>query len=190
MGVAERAAAQIVLLDEYQDTSVAQRRMLAALFGGGHPVTAVGDPCQAIYGWRGASVANIDDFPEHFRRRDGRSARVFELSVNQRSGGRLLRLANAVAGALRERHRVVELQAPPAVAERGRDRSGLASLVGCGGRDGWLDACATVVDAGTPPGECAVLVRARSDIPALHAALLEVSPSRRSRGAGRALGAA
>ena len=61
-----------MLLDEYQDTSVSQRRMLTALFAGpdrsgrGHPVTAVGDPCQAIYGWRGASVANLDEFPEHF----------------------------------------------------------------------------------------------------------------------------
>ncbi|MGX1272222.1 ATP-dependent exoDNAse (exonuclease V) beta subunit [Streptomyces phaeoluteigriseus] len=62
---------RVVLLDEYQDTSVAQRTLLAGLFGGGtgHPVTAVGDPCQAIYGWRGASVANLDDFPEHFRPR-------------------------------------------------------------------------------------------------------------------------
>ncbi|MBW3639762.1 MAG: UvrD-helicase domain-containing protein, partial [Actinobacteria bacterium] len=48
VGVAERARSLVVLLDEYQDTSVAQRRMLVGLFGGGHPVTAVGDPCQAI----------------------------------------------------------------------------------------------------------------------------------------------
>lgn len=65
---------RVVLLDEYQDTSVAQRVLLAGLFGGGtgHPVTAVGDPCQAIYGWRGASVANLDDFPEHFAHPGGR----------------------------------------------------------------------------------------------------------------------
>ena len=63
VGAAERALVRVVLLDEYQDTSVAQRRMLAGLFSGspgaggsaGFPVTAVGDPCQAIYGWRGAS---------------------------------------------------------------------------------------------------------------------------------------
>ena len=56
----------VVLVDEYQDTSVAQRLMLQNLYGQGHPLTAVGDPLQAIYGWRGASVANIDGFPEHF----------------------------------------------------------------------------------------------------------------------------
>ena len=68
MGRAERDAFRVVLLDEYQDTSVAQARLLRALFSGpddetgrGHPVTAVGDPCQAIYGWRGASVSNIDE---------------------------------------------------------------------------------------------------------------------------------
>jgi DNA helicase-2/ATP-dependent DNA helicase PcrA len=73
VGRALREEFAVVLLDEYQDTSVAQRIMLAGLFGGGtgHPVTAVGDPCQAIYGWRGASVANLDDFPDHFARRDG-----------------------------------------------------------------------------------------------------------------------
>ncbi|SEK29912.1 ATP-dependent DNA helicase [Streptacidiphilus jiangxiensis] len=67
----------VVLLDEYQDTSVAQRLMLASLFGDGtgHPVTAVGDPCQAIYGWRGASVANLDEFPHHFREADSDRSR-------------------------------------------------------------------------------------------------------------------
>jgi DNA helicase-2/ATP-dependent DNA helicase PcrA len=119
VGRAERARAAVVLLDEYQDTSVAQRRMLTGLFGGGHPVTAVGDPCQAIYGWRGASVANLDHFPSHFPRADGSPATVYELSVNQRSGGRLLELANAVAAPLRARHRVVELRPRADVAERG-----------------------------------------------------------------------
>ncbi|MFA6298592.1 MAG: UvrD-helicase domain-containing protein, partial [Nocardioides sp.] len=52
VGDIERGKYRIVLLDEYQDTSVAQALMLRRLFGGGHPVTAVGDPNQAIYGWR------------------------------------------------------------------------------------------------------------------------------------------
>ena len=55
----ERQKYATVLLDEYQDTSMAQQRLLVALFGSGHPVMAVGDPFQAIYGWRGASVRNI-----------------------------------------------------------------------------------------------------------------------------------
>src|SRR6202453_3052210 len=56
VGAGERSRYQVVLLDEYQDTSHAQLVLLRALFGGGHPVTAVGDPCQSIYGWRGASA--------------------------------------------------------------------------------------------------------------------------------------
>jgi len=57
---ANRAGALLrVLLDEYQDTGVAQRTLLAELFGLDHAVTAVGDPNQAIYGWRGASVGNL-----------------------------------------------------------------------------------------------------------------------------------
>ena len=66
VGVAEREKFKVVLLDEYQDTSVAQATMLSRLFGGGHAVTAVGDPNQAIYGWRGASVSNILGFAETF----------------------------------------------------------------------------------------------------------------------------
>ena len=58
----ERARYAAVLLDEYQDTGHAQVALLASLFGGGHPVTAVGDPHQSIYGWRGAAAGNIGRF--------------------------------------------------------------------------------------------------------------------------------
>jgi len=100
----------VVLLDEYQDTSIAQRHLLAALFGSGHPITAVGDPCQAIYGWRGASVANIEHFPTHFRG-EGETPR-YPLSVNRRSGARILDVANVIATDLRSVHvSIKELQA-------------------------------------------------------------------------------
>jgi DNA helicase-2/ATP-dependent DNA helicase PcrA len=102
VGEIERAQHAVVLLDEYQDTGVAQRLMLQALYCGGHPVTAVGDPCQSIYGWRGASVGNLVHFPEHFPRADGRPAGVHYLSTNFRSGGRVLALANATSASLRD----------------------------------------------------------------------------------------
>ena len=73
-----RSAYRVVLLDEYQDTSAAQAIMLRGLFGGftpsegmGHPVTAVGDPFQAIYGWRGAASSNILLFAQDFPPRRG-----------------------------------------------------------------------------------------------------------------------
>ncbi len=62
----ERARFSAVLLDEYQDTSHAQLVLLRELFGDGHAVTAVGDPHQSIYGWRGASAGNLAEFPRQF----------------------------------------------------------------------------------------------------------------------------
>ncbi|MCM3885133.1 ATP-dependent helicase, partial [Frankia sp. R82] len=172
-GLAERARAAVVLLDEYQDTSVAQRRMLTGLFGGGHPVTAVGDPCQAIYGWRGASVANLDHFPTHFPTADGTAATVYELSVNQRSGGRLLELANAIAEPLRARHRVVELRPRADVADRGRTVVALHDTWAA--EVAWIAArIRAAVDAGTAARDIAVLVRARGDIPPLLTAMQAV----------------
>ncbi|MFD6053439.1 ATP-dependent DNA helicase [Agromyces sp. NPDC060279] len=65
VAVAHRERFRTVLLDEYQDTSVVQTRLLAALFRG-HSVMAVGDPDQSIYGWRGASAANLARFGGDF----------------------------------------------------------------------------------------------------------------------------
>ncbi len=108
VGVAERAKYRIVLLDEYQDTSVAQARMLSRLFSGsdeasgrGHAVTAVGDPNQAIYGWRGASVSNILGFGADFPTRDGAvDVPTYALTVNRRSDHRILATANRLAAPL------------------------------------------------------------------------------------------
>ncbi|WP_149561987.1 UvrD-helicase domain-containing protein [Streptomyces cacaoi] len=175
VGRSLRAQHTVVLLDEYQDTSVAQRVLLAGLFGGGtgHAVTAVGDPCQAIYGWRGASVANLDDFPRHFPHRDGSPARRRSLSENRRSGGRLLALANDLARPLRERHAGVEALRPAPGAETdGRVR--VALLPTRDEETRWLaDSLAHLVHTGTPPGEIAVLCRSGGDFAHLQQALVE-----------------
>jgi DNA helicase II / ATP-dependent DNA helicase PcrA len=106
--VQEQIAARfdVVLLDEYQDTSIGQRKLLQGIFGSRAAVTAVGDPCQAIYGWRGASVANIDDFLVHFTGSRSASA-AYSLSQNRRSGPAILELANAVSSDLRAQHDTV-----------------------------------------------------------------------------------
>ena len=100
VGADYRARFASVLLDEYQDTNVAQARLLEALFGGGHPVTAVGDPDQNIYAWRGASLYNLLEFPSRFRRADGAEARRLPLFTNFRSGARILRAADRIIGEL------------------------------------------------------------------------------------------
>jgi DNA helicase-2/ATP-dependent DNA helicase PcrA len=94
-----------VLLDEYQDTNVAQARFLEALFGGGHPVTAVGDPDQNIYAWRGASLYNLLEFPQRFRRADGKLAARKPLFTNFRSGARILAAADTIIGQLPDEQR-------------------------------------------------------------------------------------
>jgi DNA helicase-2/ATP-dependent DNA helicase PcrA len=108
VSVLEREKFRVVLLDEYQDTSVAQAILLSRLFSGadpadgrGHPVTAVGDPNQAIYGWRGASVSNILRFGEDFPAAGGSTAvPTYPLSVNRRSDRRILEVANELAAPL------------------------------------------------------------------------------------------
>ncbi|MFI6660476.1 ATP-dependent helicase [Streptomyces sp. NPDC050523] len=165
---------RVVLLDEYQDTSVAQRILLAGLFGGGtgHPVTAVGDPCQAIYGWRGASVANLDDFPQHFAHPDGRPAARQALSENRRSGGRLLDLANGLAEPLRAMHAGVEALRPAPGAER--DGTVRCALLTTHAEEiEWLaDSVAHLVNTGKAPGEIAVLCRTATDFAEIQGALV------------------
>ncbi len=119
VGAAERARYQIVLLDEYQDTSHAQLVLLRSLFGGGHPVTAVGDPCQSIYGWRGASAGNLRRFPADFPARN-RPARTALLSTSFRNTGRVL----DAAAALQEGLRAAAPEVPRLVAPPGREQRG------------------------------------------------------------------
>ena len=87
-----------VVLDEYQDTAPAQRELLRRLFSDGFPVTAVGDSDQTIYEWRGASQENFEAFPTHFLRETGTRAETLPLTINHRSGSRILDIAHKVRG--------------------------------------------------------------------------------------------
>jgi DNA helicase-2/ATP-dependent DNA helicase PcrA len=124
VGELERSRFKVVLLDEYQDTSVAQATMLSRLFGEGHAVTAVGDPNQAIYGWRGASVSNILNFADTFPSATG-SVPVYPLTVNRRSDARILEVANRLAAPLYEKYGQVE----PLVAKPEADVGSVALRV-------------------------------------------------------------
>ncbi len=98
---------RVVLLDEYQDTGHAQRVALSSLFGGGVDdglaLTAVGDPIQSIYGWRGASATNLPRFTTDFPRSDGTPAPSLELRTSWRNPPEVLHLANAVSTDARRR---------------------------------------------------------------------------------------
>ncbi|RLK49103.1 ATP-dependent DNA helicase [Microbacterium telephonicum] len=119
-----RARYRVVLLDEYQDTSVVQTGLLAELFRD-TGVMAVGDPHQSIYGWRGASAGNLGDFARAFAPA-GESAR-FTLLTSWRNATRILDAANAVLAPLAASSPVpvAELRArPDAPAGRVEVRSG------------------------------------------------------------------
>jgi DNA helicase II / ATP-dependent DNA helicase PcrA len=103
---------RVVLLDEYQDTGHAQRVALSALFGGGRDdglaLTAVGDPIQSIYGWRGASATNLPRFCTDFPRSDGTPAPALELRTSWRNPPRALHVANAISAEARRRSVAVQ----------------------------------------------------------------------------------
>ncbi|MEU4618926.1 UvrD-helicase domain-containing protein [Actinoplanes sp. NPDC023801] len=184
VGAIERGRFRIVLLDEYQDTSHAQVTMLNNLFGGGHPVTAVGDPCQSIYGWRGASAGTLERFPEEFRDSAGHPAWVRTLTRSWRNRPEILRVANTVSAPLRAQ--VQRLEAADRTAEAVGGRTVTCALLPT-----YADEAAWIADsmltawrlvAGlprAPAGEIplerrptsAVLVRVRSQIPAIEEAL-------------------
>jgi len=102
----ERERFQAVLLDEYQDTSYAQVELLSGLFRSGHPVTAVGDPLQAIYGWRGASAGALERFPSTFPEKNHKTGEIansaaLTLSVAWRNDKNVLKAANRTAAPLK-----------------------------------------------------------------------------------------
>ncbi|CCH28265.1 UvrD/REP helicase [Saccharothrix espanaensis DSM 44229] len=169
----ERERYGAVLLDEYQDTGHAQRVLLRSLFGQGEPmaVTSVGDPAQAIYGWRGASAANLPRFVHDFP-----PARKYGLLTSFRNPPEVLALANAVSEPLRASGLdVEELRARPG-AGPGDVRIGLFPDVRA--ELGWMaDTVAAQwaahLDSSDEPPTAAVLVRRRADMAAIAAALRE-----------------
>ncbi|MHA2788291.1 ATP-dependent helicase [Corynebacterium sp. S7] len=113
VGASQRRRFRVVMLDEYQDTSHAQRVLLRSLYGerrdeeesagsgagSARPltVTAVGDPMQAIYGWRGATAENLEAFVQDFPPVGGEEAPKKELTTSWRNPPEVLQLANAVS---------------------------------------------------------------------------------------------
>jgi DNA helicase-2/ATP-dependent DNA helicase PcrA len=196
VGLTERSRYHVVLLDEYQDTSHAQLVLLRALFSGGHPVTAVGDPCQSIYGWRGASAGNLRRFSEDFPVLPrpprpgvaGWPAPVKLLSTSFRNAGRVL----DTAAVLQQRLRAEAPDVPrlkPAPDREGRGWVACALLETAAAEADWvagrvkrlLSLPPGIAPDGQPwpdgskavvqPSDIAILCRKRSQFPALRRAL-------------------
>ena len=93
--VAEALAAQYryLLVDEYQDTTVAQARLLRGLYRPHRNLTVAGDPYQSIYSFRGAALTNIAEFPAAFPDAAGRPARRLVLTTSFRVPAEILAAA-------------------------------------------------------------------------------------------------
>ncbi|MGH8958154.1 MAG: ATP-dependent helicase, partial [Acidimicrobiia bacterium] len=90
---------QYVLVDEYQDTSAAQARLLELLSAEHRNITVTGDPYQSIYSFRGADLENVALFPERFRALDGSQARRLVLTTSFRVPANILdRAVRIVSG--------------------------------------------------------------------------------------------
>lgn len=186
-----RAQYPAVLLDEFQDTSVAQTRLLAALFAGSG-VTAVGDPNQAIYGWRGASASALDTFHTHFNPAGTAALAaggdpqehtpVLPLSTAWRNDLAILKAANAVSTPLRAHNPepgdcAAEHIPVQSLQPRPRD-AGLASgqVLTAFTQDQLTEAQVVadfMAEQWNPDAELAVLCRTRSQFTAIAEALEE-----------------
>jgi superfamily I DNA/RNA helicase len=88
-----------LLVDEYQDTNFLQFRLLELLIGEEHNLCVVGDDDQSIYGWRGAKIENILNFPQKFN-----NAKHIKLEQNYRSTNIILKVSNSLISCNKTRH--------------------------------------------------------------------------------------
>ena len=174
VGALERGKYRVVLLDEYQDTSQSQVRMLSSLFGGGHPVMAVGDPSQAIYTWRGASAGTMASFTKYFpKNADQFGEAQFTLPTTFRNDVMILAAANRINDEIKLAggQNVVELEAREN-AGKGEIAFGIFETI-----DAEAVAVAEYIKENWSPTSgktAAVLVRKRAQITAIEGALRDV----------------
>lgn len=174
VGEIERARFGAVLLDEYQDTGEAQRVLLTSVYSG-HPVTAVGDPRQSIYGWRGASAGNLERFLGDFTARGAPegSGGSSGLSVSFRNGEAILAVANRIAAAIPVRG-LEDRPLTPGPGRAGAGRVVCALHETVVDEASWVAEQVAALGQGEVPvawGEIAVLARKRSHFPRIEAEL-------------------
>ncbi|MEU7755408.1 ATP-dependent DNA helicase UvrD2 [Micromonospora sp. NPDC049171] len=156
------------VVDEYQDVNPLQQRLLEAWLAGRNDLTVVGDASQTIYSFTGATSAYLVDFPRRHR-----GATVVRLVRDYRSTPQVVGLANAVIAQARgtEARLRLELsgQRPPGPEPDLRiftDEPAEANAVAA--------RCRSLIDAGTPAKEIAVLFRVNAQSEAYEKALTEV----------------
>jgi DNA helicase II / ATP-dependent DNA helicase PcrA len=154
-----------VLLDEFQDTNVAQRELLKMIWVDGFapntsPLTVVGDDLQAIYGFRGAHVRNLIGFADYVP-----GTVDVRLETNYRSGDAIVSIANHV-----------QAQVPGSLPKVLRTHStsstaAIESFVAADDRHEAQTIAAAIAKQGAPWNEVAILCRKRRLIAPVHDAL-------------------
>ena len=153
-----------LMVDEFQDTNVAQYRLARLLSGEHHNICVVGDPDQSIYSWRSADIRNIlsfqHDYPE---------ARTVSLEQNYRSTGRILETAKRLISTNGKRIRkdlfTDKEEGPPVEVHEAYDEDDEAKFV-----IGEVDRL--IRDEKQQPGDCAVMYRVNAQSRALEEACL------------------
>ena len=175
IGILERNKFKVVLLDEYQDTSFNQIKFLSNLFGNNHPVTAVGDPNQAIYGWRSASSETLDTFSQSFNSKATR----YTLLTTWRNDEAILNLANVMIDTISTNSNSEKLGVRPN-AKTGEVLCGVYETAAQEGKaiaeyfaKYWFDK-ERVAKSENEKSTFAVLVRNRSQIDLIQSALTEL----------------
>lgn len=160
-----------IMVDEFQDTNLAQMRILHALTDNpaneGNPnLLVVGDDDQAIYGFQGADVGNILAFREHYP-----AAQLITLTDNYRSADCILESARQVItqGEERLERHIAELDKTLTPHAKSSGAQALIATLPTGAHErAWLaESIAAAIAAGTPPADIAVLARRHSDLIAL-----------------------
>ncbi|NOX61774.1 MAG: UvrD-helicase domain-containing protein [Chloroflexi bacterium] len=155
---------QYVLVDEFQDTNMAQYELVKLIGGGWRNVFVVGDEDQSIYGWRGADYRNVRRF-----RRDFPDATVILLEQNYRSTQNILDAANAIIR--RNRHRTPKKlfttrgAGPHIIVHQAYDEYDEGGFI--------LDEIARLSETGEArPGDCAIMYRTNAQSRAVEEAFL------------------
>ena len=165
-----------VLVDEYQDTNIAQYQFVRLMTGGKRNLCVVGDDDQSIYGWRGADIRNILDFEKDYP--DGK---VIKLEQNYRSTANILDAANQViAHNAGRKEKALWTQCDPGDkvglyhAMDERDEAAFAALMS-----------KKLINQGMRPGEIAVLYRTNAQSRVLEEAFVRAGVPNRIYGGQR-----
>jgi DNA helicase-2/ATP-dependent DNA helicase PcrA len=162
------------VVDEYQDVSPLQQRLLDAWLGDRDDLCVVGDPNQTIYSFAGATPEHLLGFTRRFP-----DAVVVRLERDYRSTPQVVELANRLVGATPARLRLIGQRAPgpaPTFSEFDDEPAEAAAVAA---------RCRALVDAGTSPAEIAVLFRVNAQSEVYEQALANLGVAYVLRGGER-----